>query len=61
MYTLREPKSINQLDQTVKPLHNLGNHLIIEFMNTDVDLNDYDGLDAKLREILTHTTVIVEG
>ena len=32
--------------------HNLGNHLVLEFMNTEVDLNDYELLDLKLREAL---------
>ena len=39
----------------------MGNHLILDFNNVSVDLNDFEFLDGKLREILGKTTVTIEG
>jgi hypothetical protein len=39
----------------------MGNHLILDFVDVDFDLNNYDLLDAKLREILGYTSVHIEG
>jgi len=40
----------------------MGNHLILDFNNvTSVDLNDYEELDRKLREVLSHTHVCIEA
>jgi len=40
----------------------MGNHLILDFNNvTAVDLNNYEELDKKLREVLSHTHVTIEG
>ncbi len=39
---------------------NMGNHLILDFVGTEVDLNDAESLDKNLREILSHTSVAIE-
>jgi len=39
----------------------MGNHLILDFNNVTVDLNNFDFLDGKLREILGKTSVTIEG
>jgi hypothetical protein len=39
----------------------MGNHLILDFVDVDFDLNNYDLLDAKLREVLACTSVHIEG
>lgn len=40
----------------------MGNHLILDFVNvTSVDLNNYDEVDARLREVLACTSVHIEG
>lgn len=44
------------------PYPSMGNHLILDFNNvTSVDLNDYEELDRKLREVLSHTHVCIEA
>ena len=43
------------------PIHDLGNHLVLEFMDTPVDLEDCDYLDTHLREMLSHTSVTIES
>ncbi len=35
--------------------------MILDFVNVDFDLNNYELLDAKLREILGYTSVHIEG
>jgi spermidine synthase len=42
-------------------LPDMGNHLILDFHNVNVDLNDFEFLDSKLREILGKTSVTIEG
>jgi hypothetical protein len=39
----------------------MGNHLILDFVDVDFDLNNYELLDAKLREVLAATSVHIEG
>jgi spermidine synthase len=39
----------------------MGNHLILDFVNTSVDLNNFEFLDGKIREILDKTSVTIEG
>ena len=39
----------------------MGNHLILDFNNVSFDLNDFELLDRKLREILGKTTVTIEA
>jgi S-adenosylmethionine decarboxylase proenzyme len=39
----------------------MGNHLILDFVGTDVDLNNYEQLDKNIREVLSHTSVHIEG
>jgi spermidine synthase len=40
----------------------MGNHLILDFVGVEtVDLNNYEHLDTKLREVLSHTSVHIEG
>lgn len=39
----------------------MGNHLILDFVDVDFDLNNYELLDAKLREVLGATSVHIEG
>jgi hypothetical protein len=53
MHSLPEQTATDQIEVSVMPLHDLGNHLILEFMDTTVDLNDYEALDEKLREVLS--------
>lgn len=44
-----------------KRIPDMGNHLILDFVGTDFDLNNYEQLDAKLREVLACTSVHIEG
>jgi spermidine synthase len=39
----------------------MGNHLILDFANVNVDLNNFESLDGKFREILGKTSVTIEG
>lgn len=40
----------------------MGNHLILDFVGVEtVDLNNYEQLDNKLREVLSCTSVHIEG
>ena len=39
----------------------MGNHLILDFVDVEFDLNNYELLDAKLREVLSATSVHIEG
>jgi len=40
----------------------MGNHLVLDFNNvTSVDLDNYQELDSKLREVLSHTSVSIEA
>lgn len=39
----------------------MGNHLILDFVGTEVDLNDATLLDNSIRDILSHTSVTIEG
>ena len=50
-----------ELSNCMRPIPDLGNHLILDFFDTDVDLDNFELLDAKLREILSHTTVTIEN
>lgn len=43
-----------------KPITDMGNHLILDFCNTTVDLNNFEFLDSKIREILGKTSVTIE-
>jgi len=44
------------------PYPSMGNHLILDFNNvTNVDLNNYEELDSKIREILSYTHVSIEA
>jgi S-adenosylmethionine/arginine decarboxylase-like enzyme len=61
MYSLKEEALKTQTEMVVKPLHNLGDHLILEFMNVEVDLNDYEVLDHKLNEFFSQISITVEG
>ena len=52
----------NQDVSKLVPYPCMGNHLILDFNNvTNVDLNNYEELDIKLREILSHTHVSIES
>ena len=44
-----------------KEIPDMGNHLILDFNNVKFDLNDYELLDKKLREILAKTQVTIEN
>lgn len=46
-----------------KPMNipDMGNHLILDINNVSVDLNNFEFLDNKLREILGKTSVTIEG
>jgi len=39
----------------------MGNHLVLDFNNVSIDLNDYELLNKALREILSHTKVGIES
>ena len=39
----------------------MGNHLILDFVGVAFDLNNYELLDGKLREVLSCTSVHIEG
>lgn len=44
-----------------RSIPDMGNHLILDFVDVDFDLNNYELLDAKLREVLGATSVHIEG
>jgi S-adenosylmethionine decarboxylase proenzyme len=44
-----------------RSIPDMGNHLILDFVDVDFDLNNYELLDAKLREVLSSTSVHIEG
>lgn len=50
----------SSLDQ-LRRIPDMGNHLILDFVGVDFDLNDYELLDATLREVLSCTSVHIEG
>ena len=52
------PENQNSLKNNIP---DMGNHLILDFSNVTVDLNDFDFLDRKLREILAKTSVTIEA
>jgi spermidine synthase len=50
------------IHSTLIPYPSMGNHLILDFNNiTSVDLDDYEELNKKLREVLSHTHVAIEN
>jgi len=53
--------TMNLQDIQRKSVFDMGNHLILDFVNTSVDLNNFEFLDGKLREILGKTTVTIES
>jgi len=53
--------SMNLQDMQRRLCPDMGNHLILDFINTQVDLNNFESLDGKLREILSKTSVTIEG
>ncbi len=57
--TLAETMNLKELQR--RTTLDMGNHLILDFVNTKVDLNTFEFLDGKLREILSKTTVTIEG
>jgi spermidine synthase len=51
-----------QLLNNLRPHPDMGNHLVLDFNNvTNVDLDNYQELDKKLREVLSHTSVTIES
>jgi len=44
-----------------RKITDMGNHLVLDFVNTSVDLNNFQFLDGKIREILGKTSVTIEG
>lgn len=53
--------TMNLQDLQRRDFPDMGNHLILDFVNTKVDLNNFEFLDGKLREILGKTSVTIEG
>lgn len=53
--------TMNLQDLQRRSFADMGNHLILDFVNTQVDLNNFEFLDGKLREILSKTSVTIEG
>lgn len=51
----------SQGEMKYNTLPNLGNHLILEFINTEVDLNNYELLNKLLTAVLNKTSVTVES
>ena len=39
----------------------MGNHLILDFVGTEVDINNYEYLDKELRKVLEATKVSILG
>lgn len=61
-------QEVKQIESTVisgvptkMNIPDMGNHLILDFHNVTADLNDFEFLDSKLREILGKTSVTIEG
>lgn len=51
-----------QILNNLRPYPCMGNHLVLDFNNvTSVDLDNYQELDTKLREVLSHTHVSIES
>lgn len=53
--------AMNLQDLQRRSIPDMGNHLVLDFVNTKTDLNNFEFLDGKLREILSKTSVTIEG
>ena len=53
----------NYQTKEFSPIPDMGNHLILDFhnVNPEVDLNNVDELDSKIRQIVAATSVEVVG
>jgi len=61
MNTSISPENFNP-HQALLPFPNMGHHLILDFNNvTSIDLNNYEELDQKIREVLGFTHVTIEA
>jgi len=49
------------LSSTMKPIPNMGSHLILDFANTDVDLDNLEAIETKLEEVCKCSAVTIEG
>lgn len=51
------------VNKGVSNVINMGNHLILDFhnVNENVDLDNFESLDANLREVMGYTHVAIEG
>lgn len=45
--------AITNTNSAQRCIPDMGNHLILDFVDVDFDLNNYELLDAKLREVLS--------
>lgn len=62
MDTITKDLTTNNSKNVLKNLPDMGTHLVLDFTNiTSVDLNNYEKLDAALREVLSHTQVAIVG
>lgn len=54
---------VQNLNPNLRNLINMGNHLILDFhgIKETVDLDNYESLDASLREVMGYTHVAIEG
>ena len=50
-----------QQSDSISKIMDMGNHLILDFCNVDFDLNNYELLDSKLKDILSKTSVTIEA
>jgi spermidine synthase len=57
----QEVKHINSAEIIKTKIPDMGNHLILDFNNVSVDLNNFEYLDTKFREILGKTSVTIEA
>lgn len=48
-------------NQALVELPDMGRHLVLDFVNVEEDLNNYELLDTRIREILSKTQVTIEG
>jgi hypothetical protein len=53
-------RNLKEEDAKVTCVPEMGNHLILDFLGMDQDINDYEFLDKSIREILLHAQVTVE-
>lgn len=57
---LPSSESIAKTDDKLISVPDMGNHLILDFVGVDIDLDNFELLDKELRQVLSYTSVTIE-